>query len=131
MDTNEIDALRQELAATTEALVEARERIPDQDESVTYHVKIPAQRGWHRWKKNSFYGTEEAAREAARLAAAAHSKARIVERRSFIRERLLETVTAQAIEARRAETLGSVEDESAVPQGCTQPSGKSVENSGK
>jgi hypothetical protein len=87
-------ALRQELAATVEALIEARAQIPDQDEVVTYHVRVPAQRGWHRWKKDAIYGTEEAAREAAQLAAASHSKARIVERRSLIRERLLETVTA-------------------------------------
>ncbi len=52
----------------------------------------------------------------------ADGRNRIVPLPPYLAERLAHVLgdAAQAIEARRAETLGSVEDESAVPQECPQ-----------
>lgn len=86
------EALRQELAAMTDALIEAR-GVPSHDERISFIVKVPAQRGWHRWTKD-YYHTLVEAKEAAGKAAGYHSRARIVERRSFIRERVIETIDA-------------------------------------
>ena len=90
----ENELLRQELAATLEALIEAR-GMPDRDEVVSFIIKVPAQRGWHRWTKAT-YRSEAEAKAAALVAADNHSRARIVERRAFVREKIVATVTADA-----------------------------------
>jgi hypothetical protein len=119
----ENETLRRELAETVDALLELRaETSGGRDEVVTFVVKVPAQAGWHRWKKDAGYRTEEDARVAAAEAAKYHSRARIVERRSLIRERVIDTI-AIATEAGTAETenTGSVH-EGADPKGIAQGS---------
>lgn len=114
------EALRQELRLTLDALLALRARLAaeDRDELVIYFVKVPAQRGWHRWKKEVYRSAADAI-EAAKVAAVSHSRARVVERRSLVRERIIHT--ASAIEARSDKTQsGSAEGESAVPQGDAQ-----------